>query len=215
MSARPLQNDWPGWESAVDSVISAGKRAAQRAWVPATSGNLSVRADERQVAITRSGVDKGHLVTDDLLRQDLHQALLAGSSAEAALHLCIYREFDDIGAVFHIHSVAASVLGRVKAHLGVVELSGWELQKALAGVRSHETPVYLPVFDNTQDIDALAEVVAQRFAQKDAQTVLAPGYLIAGHGLYAWGKTADQAWIHLEALETLCQQILSLNSTKS
>jgi methylthioribulose-1-phosphate dehydratase len=30
-----------------------------------------------------------------------------------------------------------------------------------------------------------------------------PGYLLAGHGLYAWGRTPAEARRHLEALEVL------------
>ena len=32
-----------------------------------------------------------------------------------------------------------------------------------------------------------------------------PGFLIAGHGLYAWGATLADAWRHLEALEFLLE----------
>jgi len=206
---------WPGWQSAVDAVISAGQRAAQRGWVPATSGNLSVRADESQIAITRSGVDKGQLLALDLLPQPVRAPLLPGSSAEAALHLRLYRDQPDIGAVFHIHSLAATVLGRARGQQDFIELSGWELQKALAGVRSHETVLHLPLFANTQDIDSLADAVSRRFGEYDGDARLTPGYLIAGHGLYAWGNTPAQAWNHLEALDTLCQQLLVLDSVKT
>ncbi len=46
-------------EAATIGVIEAGRHARGRGWVPATSGNFSVRIDEAHIAITRSGVDKG------------------------------------------------------------------------------------------------------------------------------------------------------------
>jgi methylthioribulose-1-phosphate dehydratase len=192
---------------AVAGVIAAGRNAAARHWVPATSGNFSVRIDADRIAITRSGVDKGNLVASDILIQPLDQPLLPGSSAEAELHTAFYRQRPDIGAIFHTHSPAATVLSRLALEAGEdqIRIHGWELQKALAGVRTHEATVDVPVFANDQDISALSSRVEARLAQPahPAAAILAPGYLLAGHGVYAWGVTESDAARHLEALETL------------
>jgi methylthioribulose-1-phosphate dehydratase len=200
----------PDWNTAARAVVDAGKRASARGWVPATSGNFSVRAAGGQVAITRSGVDKGSLGLADILRQPVAKPLLPGSSAEAGLHLRLYADHADIGAVFHTHSLAAAVLGRLYAAAGAIVLEGWEMQKALQDIRTHEARVVVPVFANTQDIEALARDAAARCAQPPAGAVLAPGYVIAGHGLYAWGADAAQAWRHLEALDVLLGYLLAL-----
>ncbi|MFN5017663.1 class II aldolase/adducin family protein, partial [Bradyrhizobium sp.] len=55
--------------TAVDAVIEAGRRSAERGWVPATSGNFSIRVDAERIAVTRSGVDKGRLTPNDVLCQ--------------------------------------------------------------------------------------------------------------------------------------------------
>ena len=193
---------------AASAVINAGRAAAARGWVPATSGNFSARIDEGSFAVTRSGVDKGSLTTDDLIAQPVDAPLEKGSSAEAALHLRLYRDAPDTGAIFHVHSPAASVIGRAHARYGAVRIEGWELQKALNGVTTHEVVIEAPVFDNDQDVEALAERVAARLAEPPRNAIAAPGYVLAGHGLYAWGRNAKDAWRHLEALETLFQQIL-------
>ena len=56
----------------------------------------------------------------------------------------------------------------------------------------------VPVFPNTQDMPELA-------ARVDAALDAGPlwGYLIDGHGLYAWGRTMAEARRHLEAFEFL------------
>lgn len=128
-AAPPHPGVCPDWTAAAGQVIEAGKRASQRGWVPATSGNFSVRASFGQVAITRSSVDKGALGPADILNQAINAALLPGSSAEAALHLSLYAAHADIGAVFHVHNLAACVMGRVHAAQGAIVLEGWELQK--------------------------------------------------------------------------------------
>jgi methylthioribulose-1-phosphate dehydratase len=186
-------------ERAVAAVIEAGRKAAVRHWVPATSGNFSARIDENTIAITRSGTDKGALTRADVLIVDL-DAPDPRASAEAPLHYALYRDFPSISAVFHIHSPSATVLSHAFA-ADRVRLTGWELQKAFAGVRSHEAEIEVPVFRNDQDTVRLAALAAKRFVGDRSQ--LAPGYVIAGHGLYAWGTSPREAWRHTEALETL------------
>src|SRR5271165_1480417 len=61
-----------------------------------------------------------------------------------------------------------------------------------------------------------AERVAERLSRSARSgPIRAPGYVLAGHGLYAWGGDPKEAWRHLEALETLFQQILALRSYRS
>jgi methylthioribulose-1-phosphate dehydratase len=197
----------------VEAVIAAGRYAAARQWVPATSGNFSVRIDEARIAITRSGVDKGALTPADVLIQPIEGPPLSGSSAEAALHIRLYADDPNVHAIFHIHGLSSTVIGRAHADKGAVGLAGWELQKALSGVATHEAIVEVPVFANDQDVKALSVRVAHRLAQPTPQGhSRAPGYLLAGHGLYAWGRTAKDAIRHLEALETLFSQMIMLRS---
>jgi methylthioribulose-1-phosphate dehydratase len=200
-------------ETAVEAVIAAGRAASARHWVPATSGNFSVRIDEARIAITRSGVDKGALTPADILIQPIDRPLLPGSSAEAALHTRLYADHPDIGAIFHTHGLYSTVIGQAHAASGTVHLNGWELQKALSGITTHETSVDVPVFANDQDVAALSARVAERLAQATPPGhSRAPGYLLAGHGLYAWGRGPKDAARHLEAFEVLFSQIITLRS---
>jgi len=190
-------------ERASAAVIEAGRRAATRGWVPATSGNFSARIDDTTIAITRSGTDKGALRSNDILVVDLDSPD-PRASAEAPLHYSLYRSFPTIKAVNHVHSPAAVVLSRKLAE-GALTFEGWELQKAFAGVRSHEEAVHVLVFANDQNTARLAS----RVLVEPGNPALAPGYLIAGHGLYAWGASPEEAWRHTEALETLISYQLS------
>jgi methylthioribulose-1-phosphate dehydratase len=120
-------------------------------------------------------------------------------SAETPLHLARYRADADVGAVVHVHTVAATVLSRLHAHDRVLNLSGFEMHKALRGITTHETDLALPIFANSQDTVALAAQVEARLGGVPA----VPGYLLAGHGLYVWGRTMDEARRHLEGIEFL------------
>ncbi|MBV8637574.1 MAG: methylthioribulose 1-phosphate dehydratase [Candidatus Eremiobacteraeota bacterium] len=188
-------------DSVASDVASIGRFAASRGWVPATSGNFSRRIDATHIAITRSGIDKGNIRAEDLAVVDLHAPPPPGVSAETPLHVARYAADANTGAIVHVHSVAATVLSRVDASKGAVELHGFEMHKSLHGIVTHESSVRLPIFANDQDTAALAERIEETLGSEPA----VPGYLLSGHGLYAWGATMEDARRHLEGLEFLLQ----------
>lgn len=186
-------------------IISNVRELSQAGWTPATSSNFSSRLDERHAAITVSGRDKGRLTTDDIMVVDFDGHGIATThrpSAETLLHTQLYRRFPEIGCVLHTHSPAQTIASRLYAGAGHVRLAGYELLKAFHGNSTHEAAIDVPVFANTQDMATLA---AQVDALLDRQPLW--GYLIDGHGLYAWGRDMAEARRHLEAFEFLlhCQ----------
>ncbi len=186
---------------AIAAVVAASRHFGALGWTPATAGNFSVRTGD-SIAITRSGCDKRLLRDADVALTTLHQPTLDGLSAEAPLHLARYLADPSIGAVFHVHAPYSAVLGRRHVGAGTITLQGWELQKALSGQVSHEGTVILPILENHQDMAVLAPAVDARLRGSDASRT-APGFVLAGHGLYAWGRTAVDARRHVEALEGL------------
>ncbi|GAC1355057.1 MAG: methylthioribulose 1-phosphate dehydratase [Vulcanimicrobiaceae bacterium] len=186
-------------DEVVAQVAAMGRFASERGWVPATSGNFSLRVDERHIAITRSGVDKGSLGPGDIAVLSLDDAIPPGVSAETPLHVARYRGDPAIGAIMHVHSVAATVLSRMRVHHGSIDLQGYEMLKALEGVTTHTEAIALPIFENSQDTPALSLRIEERLAKPQG----VPGYLLAGHGMYAWGANAAQARRHVEGLEFL------------
>lgn len=190
---------------AVDTLIAAGRTVSARGWTPATSGNLSVRA-EPGFLVTASGPDKGALTRDDILHVDPRGVPMGTTrrpSAETALHAALYTRDTTIGAVVHVHSMNATVLSLVSP---TVALEGFELQKAFAGVRTHGARVVVPVIDNDQDVARLAAAVGPLLDEQGC----GPGYLIRGHGLYCWGATMPDALRHAEAFDFLFGCVLAL-----
>lgn len=187
--------------SVASDLAAIGRFVAARGWVPATSGNFSCRIDGDYVAVTRSGIDKGNVRPEDVIAVPLLGELPDGVSAETPLHVARYRRNPDIGAVVHVHTVAATVLSRADAKVGFVELHGFEMHKSLRGQTTHESTVRLPIFANDQDTGRLAEHIEAKLPADPA----VPGYLLAGHGIYAWGATMVDAQRHLEGLEFLLQ----------
>jgi methylthioribulose-1-phosphate dehydratase len=87
-------------------------------------------------------------------------------------------------------------------HKRTVEFRGFELQKALPGVTSHETTLSVPLFPNSQDMVFLAGELENTLLNRDCC------FLLAGHGLYAWGKNLQETRRIIEAVEELCRYLL-------
>ncbi|SFR40778.1 methylthioribulose-1-phosphate dehydratase [Marinobacter daqiaonensis] len=187
---------------AAREICDAGRFLYGRGWSPATSSNYSRRIDSNHLAITVSGRHKGRLAEQDVMVVDLTGKPVQSDcrpSAETLLHTVLYSDNEDLGAVLHTHSVKATVLSRLVPAGEHLVFEDYELQKAFAGVSTHEGRVEVPVFDNTQDIAALAADTRQWLADHPQQ----PGYLIRGHGLYTWGRDMAECLRHVEAFEFL------------
>ncbi|MCG9767578.1 methylthioribulose 1-phosphate dehydratase [Pseudoalteromonas piscicida] len=182
------------------ALIDAGAWVAQQGWVPATGGNFSIKTDSGFV-VTASGFDKGKLTPEQFLELDTTGTIIAGNgkpSAETALHLKLYELCAGAQCILHTHSVAATVLSRF-IQGEQFQISGYEMQKSLSGIQSHEETLSIAIFDNDQDIERLA----QRVAQSHQNTPVIHGVLIRGHGLYAVGRTVQETRRHIEGLEFL------------
>ncbi|MDI9260695.1 methylthioribulose 1-phosphate dehydratase [Alicyclobacillus sendaiensis] len=191
------------------SVMELAQFAASRGWLPATSGNLSVRVSEEPLtfAITRSGADKSRLRPEDVLLLDAQMQVqgetLYKPSAETTVHVALYEKFG-CGSILHVHTVYNNLVSELYAERGFVEIGGHELVKAL-GHWEEDAAVRIPIVPNWADLHRLGSAVA------DAALADVPAVLVRAHGVYAWGDTPDDARRHLEAVEFLCEYVYKLH----
>lgn len=204
-----------GLDDQIDALRNCGAMFWQRGWSVGTSSNYSVvvSRDPLELLVTASGKDKGRLSREDFVRVgDDGRPVADGqpkSSAETMLHVMLARprpaSGEDVGAVLHTHSIWGTLLSDLYGDEGGFDITGYEMLKGLDGVASHEHVEYVPIFENTQDISALADEVEDRlFAQT---TNFIHGFLIRRHGLYTWGRTLDEARRHVEIYEFLFECI--------
>lgn len=185
----------------------------QRHWCDGTGGNFSVvvQREPLLMLMAPSGVDKGSVLPHQLIVVNGQQDVVDGigcASAETALHRELIQHAG-AGSVLHTHSVQATALSQHYRSQGFIPLEGWEMLKGLAGITTHATRVDLPVVANSQSMEDLVMAFGPHIANR------AHGILVAGHGLYAWGKNLAQAQRHVEILEFLLnvhsQQLLLQN----
>ena len=180
------------------------RRFHDRGWCSGTGGNFSavLSDDPVRLLITRSGRDNGDLTPDDLVVVDGEGAPVRDTddppSAETPVH-CAIVESKGARSVLHTHSTCGTLLGAHWEDRRGFTIAGYEMLKGLEGIETHEARVFVPVLPNTQDITALSVAVTDRIGGRPDVR----GFLIAGHGLYTWGTSIDEARRHVEIFEFL------------
>ena len=147
-------------------------------------GNMSVRLDDEYILITPSGRNKGALAPEDMIVVSTDGEALgdAKPSIETGMHLEIYRNNPDAGAVIHCHPlncIALTMKGRVRTDLtpeGVLLLG--------------DVPTVGYMTPGTKE---LADAVAAHAASK--------AILLTRHGAVTVGRDLQQAFDRMEELE--------------
>lgn len=183
----------------------------KKGWCTATSTNFSYRKTNDIVRITSSGVDKEYINESDLLDIDLQGNVLNSdtrkSSAETFIHTMIYGLYPNINAILHTHSPISTALTK-PCYDDFLLFRGYEMQKGIKGITSHEEHLMIKIYKNSQDIKELSETIKQDLL-KEGSTY---GFLLKAHGLYAWGETIHEAKRHIEAFEFLFEtQLITYN----
>ena len=184
---------YPSDKEAREQMVEIGRRMFERRYVAANDGNISIRVGENRVWVTPAGVSKGYMREDMLICLDMDGNVLEGSmkpSSEAGMHLRVYKENPEVGAVVHAHPVTATAfaIARVPLELALMTESVIGL-----GV--------VPVADYaTTGTAGVAESVAPFCRDYNA-------LLLANHGALTWGRTGIEAYYRMETLEC-CAQVM-------
>jgi L-fuculose-phosphate aldolase len=89
-------------------IVEIGKRIWQRGYVASNDGNISVKLNDREILTTPTGVSKGFMETDMIIKIDINGKVISGNpkyrpSSEAKMHLEVYNERPDVKSVVHAH----------------------------------------------------------------------------------------------------------------
>lgn len=188
-------------------LAEVGRAFHARGWALGTSGNYSavLTAQPVKLLITSSGVDKAQLGKKHFLQINHAADVLRGDgrpSAESLLHVAVARA-RDAGCILHTHSVWSTILSDRHAAKKSLAIRDYEMLKGLEGVKTHEHQEWIPIFENSQDIPALAKEVESLLKQDPRPH----GFLLRGHGLYTWGEDVAQARRHVEIFEFLLEVV--------
>jgi L-ribulose-5-phosphate 4-epimerase len=168
-----------------------------------TFGNVSAFDAARGVfAIKPSGVAYDDLSAADMVVVDLESKIVEGSlrpSSDTKTHAALYRAFDGVGGIVHTHSTHATAWAQARMPIPIY---GTTHADHLAG----DVPCTELMSSDAVEGDYEAETGTQIidcFGKRDPRET--PMVLVAGHGPFAWGKTAEKAVYNAVVLEELAK----------
>jgi len=93
--------------------VEIGKRIYDRGYVAANDGNMTVRLNDREILATPTGISKGYMTSDMIIKCDMDGNVISGNakykpSSEVKMHLDVYKERPDINSVVHAHPAYAT-----------------------------------------------------------------------------------------------------------
>ena len=179
--------NYPGEDSARSDIVEAGRRMYLRGYISGSDGNLSARLSDNVILATPSGVSKGFMTADMLVKLDLDGRPLDGlltPSSEIRMHIAVYKKSPDIMAVCHAHPPVAAAFAA----------AGVALDKPFL----QETVMLLGVIP----VAAYAPPGSEELASGAAALCLDyHGALLEHHGVVTWGDSVMQSLYRMESVE--------------
>lgn len=179
--------NYPSDSEAKRALVDIGRRIYEKGFVAANDGNISCKADANTIWITPTGVSKGYMTPDMMIKINLEGKILDGKlkpSSEYKMHLRVYKENPDVMAVTHAHPPIATSFS----------IAGISLDKAIlpeAIVQLGEVPIAPYATPGSQEVpDSIAPFCKTHNA-----------VLLANHGALSWGKDIYQAFYRMESIE--------------
>ena len=169
-------------------ICEIGKRVYDRNFVAANDGNITCKTGPDIIWATPTGVSKGYMKPEDLVKMRLDGTVLQQGalkpSSEIKMHLRIYCENPAIQGVCHAHPPVSTSFA----------IAGISLDKAIypeALVNLGTIPV---VHYEAPGSQGIPDSVAPYCRDYNA-------LLLANHGAVTWGESLMEAWYRLESTE--------------
>jgi L-fuculose-phosphate aldolase len=182
---------WAGTADLRTMVVAACRELTRRGLTQGTSGNVSVRRDERRFLVSPSGMDYEVLQADDvpLMVLDGRWFGRRRPSSEWRFHRDILESRHDVGAIVHTHSPRATALACTGRGI-----PAFHYMVAIAGGRDIRCAPY-HTFGTQELSDAALAALQERKA-----------CLLANHGVIATGADLASAVSLAGEVENLALQ---------
>ena len=180
-----MNNEW----ALKKEIVEVGHKLWDKGFVAANDGNITIKLNDKEFLTTPTGVSKKALTVDMIIKVDMHgQPLVHNAnyrpSSEAKMHIEVYQQRPDIGAIVHSHPPFCTSFA-----VAGIPLDKFILPEAILTIGAVPiTPYGLP---STMEIpDAIRPYIQNTDA-----------VLLANHGALTMGKNVNDAYFKTETLE--------------
>jgi L-fuculose-phosphate aldolase len=174
-------------EQIKQEICEVGHRLYHHGFVAANDGNISVKLSENEFYCTPTGVSKGSLTPDMIIKIDAEGNKIEGTlnpSSEIKMHLRVFRERPDVNAVVHAHPPVATAFT-----VAGIPLDRYILPEAVLTIGDVPTCEYAT--PSTMEIpDSLMPYIQEHDA-----------FMLKNHGALTVGNTLTRAFFTMEEVE--------------
>ena len=182
-------------EQARRSICETGDKLYNRGFVAANDGNISVKIDDDTIIVTPTGVSKGGMKPESLVKMKLDGRVIGDNkpSSEVKMHIRVYRLNKAVHSVVHAHPPASTAFAIARIPLDRPIMSEAVLTLGIVPVAEYALP-------GTNEVpDSIEPYVHSHNA-----------VLLANHGILTWGDDVAQAMYRIESAEQYCNIMIKL-----
>ena len=182
-------------------ICEVGLKLWQKGFVAANDGNISVKVSENEFYCTPTGVSKGDLTPDMIIKVDKDGKKLEGKlnpSSEIKMHMRVYRERPDVTAVVHAHPPVATAFT-----VADIDLDQYILPEAVLTIGDVPTCDY-----GTPSTMEIPDSLDPYIQNHDA-------FLLRNHGALTVGCNLTKAFFVMEEVEfnaVICKHAMDLGA---
>lgn len=205
-------------EQLKQEVFKANLDLVKHGLVLFTWGNASaIDREKGLVAIKPSGVSYDAMKPEDMVIVDMEGNIVEGKlnpSSDTATHLELYRKFEHIGAIVHTHSKWATIWAQARRPI-----------PALGTTHADNFRGDIPVTRRISKTEVAEEyelntglLIVETFTEQGIEPLDMPAVLVANHGPFSWGQTAEKAVENAAVMEYCAEMAyyaLELNNRTS
>lgn len=170
-----------------NDIVEVGRRIWLRGYVASNDGNITVRIGQDEFLTTPTGVSKGFMTSEMIVKVNGEGKVIAGElkpSSELKMHLSVYRSRPDVMAITHAHppvSTAFAVTGQA--------LSKPVLPEVIINLGQIPLTEY-----GTPSTEEIPQALSKYVAGHDA-------FLLENHGVLTLGTDVYNAYYKMETVE--------------
>lgn len=190
-------------ETLKQQVLQANLQLVIHKLVRFTWGNVSgIDHSAGLVVIKPSGVEYDQLTTEMMVVVDLNGKIVEGTlnpSSDTPTHLELYKAFPEIGGIAHTHSTYATAWAQARREIPV---AGTTHADYFFGDIPCTRDMTVEEIEQDYELNT-GKVIAERFGSIDPMHT--PGVLVANHGPFTWGRSADEAVFNSVVVEEVAK----------
>lgn len=189
------------YQALKERVLHANLQLPKYGLVTFTWGNVSAYdPDLGVVAIKPSGVEYDTMTADDIVILDLNGKVLEGKynpSSDTPTHLEIYRCDPRIRGIVHTHSRWATLFAQAKIDIPALGTTHADYFFGSIPCTRLLTPQEI---GGAYELET-GKVIMETFVTRKIDPLTIPAVLVASHGPFTWGTSAEEAVHNAVVLE--------------